>query len=214
MSIRDRNIDWLREYRLIPSWHFSGYGPTPAVTESGTTSHAAGALLPGSDTGAPIIDEISTFGYSACKMDTDGDVLSTYWLVPHDLDPTYEVGFRIWWTSAASGTQTVDWTLKTSWKAAGAALAAASAGAALNTTIAQDAMASTAYGAMRTERGILNSGFLTRQQVEDGAVGLFHVAATDLHTGISAAWLLGLEIDYVPFRTRGTGVASNCPLES
>lgn len=214
MGIRDKNIEWLREYAFIPAWQFSGFGPTPAVTETGSTTHAAGALLPGAANGAPIIDEISTFGYTACKMDTDADVLATYWFVPHDMDPTYEVGFRIWWTSAASDTSTMDWTLLTTWKAASAALTAAASGAALNTTIAQDAMESTAYGAQRTARGILNSGFLTRQQVEDGAIALFNVAATDIHTGISAVFLLGLEIDYVPFRTRGTGVAANCPLES
>jgi len=80
--IRNRNIDSLREQRVIPWNEFN-------VT-TGTASGGAGAVT---------YEELSSFAYGGIGVTASGDEFSALDLVtPTRMDPRHEIGARIIWT--------------------------------------------------------------------------------------------------------------------
>lgn len=213
MAIRDKNMDWLRPTLWMPFGELGSFGPSPEVGESGATVHAIGAMVPGAHAGAPAIEEISTFGYSGLELAANSDAWCRLIPVPSDVDPAFELGFRVGWTANDTATPTILFTVQLDFKAAGAALITPAT--ALSTILTADEL-TVAYGWEMSPRGVKNKDFLTRQQIENRAVMLIEVIATTIHTGITAgnAWFFGVEMDYAPFRTRGTGMGVNPPTES
>lgn len=151
------------------------------------------------DTGNPAMEQITGRNSRGLQMDAAGDMVQSneLWL-PRWLDPTQELWFRIHYISGSStAADTVDWIILANFFAADTQIVNASG--VLDTVIAQDTIgAATAYLNKITDWGKKNAGFLTRQQVEDGAKMLFSVeldaSAVDLAT--EKIWFLGVEMLY------------------
>lgn len=160
---------------------------------------AAGVSV-GVHTGAPVQQEISTFGIASILLDTAGDMLVTDAMIPWDLDPAKDVKVRVVWTSGSTDTaDTVTWivTYRTLLPN-GTALATPSA--ALDTAIAaQDVPAATAYLLCKTGWGVIKGGTIN-ELAEHWA---FNVEMDAFDVGLSEdKFFLGLEVLYTPRRLR------------
>lgn len=159
----------------------------------------AAGVSAGANTGAPVQQEISTFGIVGILMDTAGDVIDTNLSLPYDVDIAKDIKFRVHWTSGSSTTaDTITW--KVFYKPIvpdSTTIAAAST--ALDTVIAEDTVAG-AYTWQATSWGVLKGGTLAANveklmiQVELDAF------AAGLTENI---FPLELEIAYSPKRLRG-----------
>lgn len=169
----------------------------------------AAGVSAGANTGAPVQQEVSTFGIVACLMDTAGDVLDHNLMLPYDVDLKRNIRFRVHWTSGSATTaDTIDW--KVFYKAlVPNTTTIATATTALDTVIAQDTVVG-AYTYQTTEYGILKGGTLA-QNVESL---MLQVEMDAFAVGLSEdKFLLGLEIVYTPKRMRGPdGMAHSAQL--
>lgn len=159
---------------------------------------AAGVSV-GANTGAPVQQEVSTFGIVGILMDTAGDVIDTNLSLPYDVDLNKDIRFRVHWTSGSATTaDTITW--KVFYKAiVPDTTTIAAAATALDTVIAEDTVAG-AYIWQATSWGVLKGGTLAHNveklmlQVELDAF------AAGLTENI---FPLELEIAYSPKRLRG-----------
>lgn len=182
----DKQFVWRPGRRYIPVSEFTGWLGAAGV------SAGAGA-------GAPVQQEISTFGVVGCLMDTAADVLDHHLRLPGDVDLKRDIKFRVDWTSGSATTaDTIDW--KVFYKfIIPDTTTIATATTALDTVIAQDTVAG-AYIWQSTAYGILKGGTLT-QNVE---VLMLQVELDAFAAGLTEdKFLLGLEMTYTPKRLRG-----------
>lgn len=145
--------------------------------------------------------EVSTFGFPGVTLVED-DKVAFCRRVPLDVDPKYAMGVRVNFTTGSS-TALDDFTFLAllDFKAVNAALIAPVT--ALDTAIVTQTLGTaTAYLNKWSPRGIKNANFLTRAQVEAGAMMMLSIEADVADT---TAILLGVEIDYVPQQTKGSG---------
>jgi hypothetical protein len=188
--IRNRNIDSLREQRVIPWNEFN-------VTV-GTASGGAGAVT---------YEELSTFAYGGIGAGAAGDEFSALDLVtPSRMDPRHEIGARVIWT--VEGTVATDdailWQVRYDQCDIGEALSAPQAnpsGTNLDTAIlVQSPSATTTLKLYRTSRGTIdkNSFDFTARQ---GVIAWNVEAGTLTQFGANEAVFLGLIIDYIPLWT-------------
>lgn len=165
---------------------------------------AAGVSV-GAGTGAPVQQEVSTFGIVACMMDTAGDLLDHNIRLPGDVDLKRDIRFRVDWTSGSATTaDTIDW--KVFYRAiVPDTTTIAAAATALDTVIAQDTVIG-AYTWQRTAYGILKGGTLA-QNVE---ALMLQVELDAFAAGLTEdKFLLGLEMTYTPKRLRGPDGMAN-----
>ena len=241
MAIRDNDIEWMRKRIYIPSQQFTGLlgilrsgstaaadsangvrleGPDLAEITTGGVARLMGgsvdttykaALLAGMADGIPAVDEVSTFEVCALRMDSDGDSVTHRMRIPVDVDPEFAMGFRINWTSGSSTVaDTVSFIGLLDFKAEGVALAAPTT--ALDTAIALLDNVTGAWHNQWTARGVKDAYFLTREQIEAGAHMLMNIEMDAKASGLAEAlFCLGLEIDYVPHKTVGSGSQSERP---
>lgn len=182
----DKCFEWRPGRLYIPVSEFTGWLGAAGV------SAGAGA-------GAPVQQEISTFGVVGCLMDTAADALDHFLRLPGDVDLKRDIKFRVDWTSGSATTaDTIDW--KVFYKLIiPDTTTIATATTALDTVIAQDTVAG-AYIWQRTAYGILKGGTLT-QNVE---VLMLQVELDAFAAGLTEdKFLLGLEMTYTPKRLRG-----------
>lgn len=194
----DKSFEWRPARVHIPVSSFTGI-----LGAAGVSVGAGG--------GAPVQQEISTFGIVGILMDTAGDLLDHNWSLPADLDREKDILFRLHWTSGSATTaDTITW--KVFYKPIVPDVTTiAAASTALDTVIAQDTVAG-AYIWQATSWGVLNGGTLAYDveklmlQVELDA---FAVGLTE------DKFPLELEIAYTPKRLRGPdGMARNAALPS
>jgi len=122
-------------------------------------------------------------------------------------NPDFPLGFRVHWiTSHATSGSSVTWKVFASMGANDTVMPTGVNATALDTVIALQTLgASTAYLQKRTSRGIKNAGWLSRAQIMAGAWMNFAVeldAVSGITLSTDSVWLLALEIDYMPMRTR------------
>lgn len=182
----DKCFEWRPGRLYIPVSTFTGW------------IGAAGVSV-GAGAGAPVQQEISTFGVVACLMDTAADVLDHCLRLPGDVDLKRDIKFRVDWTSGSATTaDTIDW--KVFYRAiVPDTTTIAAAATALDTVIAQDLVIG-AYTWQRTAYGILKGGTLG-QTVE---ALMLQVELDAFAAGLTEdKFLLGLEMTYTPKRLRG-----------
>ncbi len=207
MGIRDNNIDWLRKTLFIPHIEFGLHhdGSTPFNLEGPL---AAGTFL----------KELGSLGYVGLLMDANGENVRVLRPLPKDIDPISPIGFRVHWTALhdGAGDAAATWTILTRVCKRGIAIAAAAT--ALDTVVTIDqytndsnAQAVTDYLYQRSPRGIMNSLGITRTDIESGALLLVDVDLTTMDADFTECYLIGLEIDYVPWKTEGQGSNYNRP---
>lgn len=186
----DSQVVWRPGRIWLPVTNFSAY-----VGAAGATA--------GAHTGAPVFQEISTFGIVGLLMDTAADEVNTYMPLPYDIDLSKRIYMRVHWTSGSATTaDTIDWRVwykaivfhSTTLLAIGD-----TGGVALDKVIAQDTV-SGAYHWQVTEEGYLDAGKLSYD-----TEGL--LLSIELHAFAAGLtedkFPLGLEIRYSPRRLWG-----------
>lgn len=165
----------------------------------------ASGVSVGVHTGAPVQQEISTFGIASILLDTAGDMLVTDGPIPYDLDPAKDIKVRVVWTSgSADVTDTVTW-LVTYKSIEPNVTALATPGTALDKVIAaQDVPVATAYALCKTEWGVIKAGTIS----DNAEHWIWNVEMDAFDAGLSEdKFLIGLEIAYTPRRLReGSGM--------
>lgn len=188
----DAQILWRPGRVWLPATEFSNY-----VGAAGATA--------GAHSGAPVFQEISTFGVVGLLMDTAADEANTYITLPGDIDLNKRIYARVHWTSGSTDTaDTVTW--KVWYKPlvfnTTAILAIGNTGGtALDSVVAaQDVPVATAYAWCVTQEGYMDAGKLP----EDTGALLWSVELDAFDAGLTEdKFLLGLEIRYTPRRLWG-----------
>lgn len=216
--LQDRDIAWTRKRKVYGPLDLNGL-ITVAIAEGGASSFAEGKVLQNpvaASKTAPDVyqQEVSTFGLVGLGFSAAGSFITGFIPVPQDLDPRYKVGFRVNWTSTgASGNATFLTSVKSIKKGVAIANAATTTDD-LNTAHG----ASTQTGANHnvwTARGIKNTLGLSRTDIENGALLSLRLELDAVTTlGATSVTFLGLEMDYVPIKTVGSGSEIDRPLSS
>ena len=197
MGIRDRNIDWLRRKKIIPAVNFGFSGPV--AVPSGTDSSGGTGTITTLGTGAPLITEVSSFGFGGLLIGAAGDMGAFMdFEFPSVADPTEEIGVRCIWApnAAVSTSDRVHFTVQYDQVDIGEAMVTAATS--LDTVIAtQGPSDTTALLLHRTSRGIINADkfdFTARQG------GILWEVNAPTWTGfeVTDVIFLGLELDYIP----------------
>lgn len=125
---------------------------------------------------------------------------------PPDVDPYHAVGFRVYYLKEQAVADTYEWKVTYGLTVPGVtALAAGST--ALSTVIPVHTASATGNTPERTDRGILNANFTTRDNIEAGLMLGIRVELEDTTATLDSeeCGLVGVEMDYVPWMTRGHG---------
>lgn len=192
----DACFEWRPKRLYIPVPNFSGI-----LGAAGVSVGAGG--------GAPVQQEISTFGIVSILMDTAGDLLDHNLQMPHDIDIAKDIRFRVHWTSGSATTaDTITW--KVFYKSiVPNTTTIAAAATALDTVIAEDTVEG-AYIWQATEWGVLKGGTLALN-VE---ALMLQVELDAFAAGLTEnIFPLGLEMAYSPKKLRGPdGMKHNAKL--
>ncbi len=186
----DSGVVWRPGRVWLPATNFSGF-------INGVT---------GVHTGAPVFQEVSSFGVTGVLLDTAADEINTYLILPDDMDLSKRIYGRIHWTSGSTDiTDTVTWKLwyKPIIFNTTAVLAIGNTGGtALDKVIAaQDVPVATAYAWTVTEEGYMDAGKLPDTT---GAL-LLSVELDAFDAGLAEDKLvLGVELRYTPRRFIGS----------
>lgn len=189
----DRNIWWARKRIYVPFAHRSYGGPLASTLTAFNTAA------------------------SGFKITAVGTALEFVIAMPTDFNPHFPMGFRAHWgaigTPATMGN--ASWIALAIFKKKTEAIITAATGA-LDTpwTLVQTPPAANAQ--TFTSRGIKNFPTLVRGDVYDGltlqaSVELDAVSGTIDAT--NSAFLFGLELDYVPMKTRFPHSEYDCPVD-
>ena len=173
--------------RVIPWTEFLGSQVT-----------GASIVLDGFGTGAPVVAQVSSFGYGSYKMEV-GDMLAcgVQDFLP-GVDVTEPIGVRVRWLEGATPEATDDVTWVVLHDLADAGEAIVEPATALDTVIANhEPGGTTALIYRRTSRGIINAN--TFDETAKTGFLSFRIEA-DVVNGYSAGEIrfLGLELDYLP----------------
>jgi len=210
-TIRDRNIGWVRKMRYYPATFANGIVGATAATYA---ANGPFATLDGGATKASFSQVTGTFitglqTVTAGAVGT-GDGLSMAVDIPHDLDPTKNIGVSVVWTKDTTGTTHVTsatWGLVYAlynfgtniFNASGGTLVAAAT--ALNTAIAaQTVGAADSLIVYVSPRGILNANTLVNT---NGFWGLRPFLSAATASFNDKVWLLGVLVDYDLKKTFG-----------
>lgn len=217
MGIRDEQIEWIRK-RIV-------YGPldlngliTPAVDEATTQAFTEGELLQNptaANKEAPeiMLREVGALGLVGLGYDAAGDVILGYIHIPFDMNPDYPVGFRVNVTTNDSAAGTASFILLTETIKKDVALTA-TINDALDIIIPLLTVVNTSLNSW-SGRGIANDLGLIRKDIEDGAILEISLELDAVATSTAGEIVvLGLEMDYVPQKTIGSGSEIDAPLTS
>lgn len=188
----DASFRWRPGRIWLPATSFSSY-----VGAAGATA--------GAHTGAPVFQEISTFGVVGLLMDTAADEALTFNILPYDIDLAKRIYARVHWTSgSADVADTVTWKVWYKPLIFNTTLLTAigdTGGTALDKVVAaQDVPIASAYAWCVTEEGYLDAGKLPETT---GALSL-GVELDAFDAGLTEdKFLLGLELRYTPKRLWG-----------
>ena len=199
MIKQDRELLWRPGRAYIPVSMFTGV-TSVALNEGGTTVFAIGAALAGVHTGAPIMQEISTIGYTGLLMDTAGDEVNHLMQLPYDFDPAHNMYTRVHFTTGSvTAADTIEWLVR--YLAITPNVTTLISPATVeNTDIASMTVTGTAYSHQVTGWGVIKGGSFT---------GLHEMVCWEVELQAFAAGLtedkllLGLELMYTPKRLQG-----------
>lgn len=183
MHCTDRNILWRRKQLYIP---FTAWGNGGII--GGTNTQVVGPLY-------------------GNKITAVGTGFQGLFRVPHDLDPNFELGMRIHYCgdgTAPEAVGTLSFIALLNFRTNAAVTTAAVS--ALNTPIPTTGVVSETDNLLEwTERGIRNKGFLSFEDIANGAMCQFSVELDAVGGTISATNFVvvaGVEFDYMVSQTR------------
>lgn len=196
MIVHDKNIAWRRKRLFLPfyQWAWGSLG-------GGTNTQLVGAFY-------------------GNKITSAGTPVQGAFRMPFDVNPDFDMGFKICYAgdgTAPEDVGTLSWIILAEYKAVTVAPDATAVGA-LDTTIATTGVVSATDNLLEwTSRGIKNKGFLSRDEIDAGAYCQFSVELDAVGGTISATnfvLCMGLEIDYMPRKTRFPHSEIDGPLDS
>lgn len=200
----DSHIVWRPGRIWLPAMQFSGLS-VGAINEGGAGNFVYGQKWEGSHSGAPISQEISTFGVNGILMDTAGDEINTYMPLPYDIDLSKRIYARVHWTTGSVTTaDTITykvWYKTLVFNTTAIAAIGNTGGTALDVVIPQDTVpTTTAYTWNVTEEGYIDAG-----KFGENTEGLLWCIEMDAFAaGLTEdKFVLGLEIRYSPRRLWG-----------
>lgn len=172
---------------------------------SGVQNAARDAVFRSPGVGNPSLALVTGLNISGIRIDAAGDEAPLHFMIPYDLDPRATIGFRVHWTSgSATAADNATWIVRYSIRNASQAIV--NPATVLDTAIAvQNWVDATTFKWMRTARGIMNRDTLTFAGDDVTPIGLaleVELDASDIDLAAEGVWLLGLELDYWPIRTR------------
>jgi len=181
---RDSQFWWRPGRVYIPSSEFTGLIGTAGVRA-------------GVGTGAPVEQEVSTFGIVGVLMDTAGDELNHMTMLPYDLDPAYPLYTRVHFTTgSATAADTIEWLVRyTQLVPNVTTLVDPSTTEAVD--IVSMTVTGTAYSYQTTSWGRINGGVISQK----AEAILLEVELQAFAAGLTEDKLfLGLELRYTPKR--------------
>ena len=183
--IKDRNIAWQRESRII-------------------TAHEL--MSGGGGAGAPPLAEISNFGFSGVALSNNDEIQYLDYVTPREMEISEEIGIRWHWTPNATAATSDSTTLTTVYDQVDVGEVMVTPATNLDTTIgAQTTPSVTASVLHRSSRGIINGGTFD-ETARQGAI-VWDMTATIAGSDAAQICILALEIDYLPRRTFSNGEA-------
>jgi len=192
--IRDKNVEWLEKRIYVPAWGFQTWkivGPSGGATDLGGAD--------GAGAGAPVMSEISTFGFTGGLIGAAGDVFAHVMMVPYDLDRSKQVRCRVWWTQTQGVTTDImTWLIRYSALAEDGLLIEPAT--ALDTVVPTDASSDDPLAVQATDFGVINKNIIAASAaflnwyVEADVIGTFSADEVSF---------LGLEIRYTPRKMSG-----------
>lgn len=194
MGLRDRNIDWKRQKRVIPWQDFGVIG-----TAASTINASISAL--GASTAAAAAAEISTFKFTGLTIAglAGQDFAALDLQTPSLVDPAEEIGVRVLYTINVAdpvATDAITWLVKYDQVDPGEAFVVP--GTALDTAVAAQADGGTTGFLYRvSSRGIIDANTLDYTAKTGCLTWLVEADAITTYSA-SEPTFLGLEIDYKP----------------
>lgn len=150
--------------------------------------------------GNPVISRVTSRDIVGFQMDVAGDIATGALKVPIFFDPEHTLGIKVHWTSGSStAADTIDWIFKRNFVIEDAQIPTLIS-TDLDTLISQDTVGvATTFINKWTARGLINANWLTRTQIEAGAIMVFSVEmdASAIDLAVEKVWLLGIELDFV-----------------
>jgi len=184
MAIRDRNIEYKRQKRVIPWSDFS------IMTETGS-------VLAGPGTGAPVANVISSTGLAGLSMEVNDEASAFDFQTPSTANIHAEIGVRVLYTIDVAdpvATDSVTWLVKYDQVDPGESIIKPAT--ALNTVIAAQADGGTTGLLYRvSSRGIINADSVDITAKTGVFTWLVEADAITSYTAGEITFL-GLEIDY------------------
>ena len=189
MAIRDEDIRWARQRMYIPVWNFAGY------LDAGT--------IAGVDTGAPVLGELASFGYTGLVINADNDAISHLMSFPSMWDIEKEIGIRVRWAvdATVATSDTITWTFV--YDQADVAEQLGNPSTALDTVLVEESPSSTITLAnYRSPRGIIAANTFDAAAI-DGMFGFTLSCVIGANPAADEIHLLGIDFDYYPRWTIG-----------
>ena len=193
MIKNDKELLWRPGRMFIPVSQFSGI-------------IGAAGVSAGVGTGAPVQQEVSTFGIVGILMDTAGDELNHMTMLPYDFDTAHPLYARVHFTTgSATAADTIDWLFRyTQLVPNVTTLVDPSTTPAVN--IVQMTVTGTAYSYQVTSWARINGGVISNK----AEAILCEVELDAFAAGLTEdKFLLGLELMYTPRRLNGVDGKSN-----
>lgn len=202
MPIDDAGIAWMRKRIYLNAYDLNAYVEA---------TNTLGAI------DATVIPVAIGTGLIGALMSTDGDILQGAFIVPYDLDPKFEIGFKVHYAATyGSGVATISFILLFDIVKTAAAVNAVAA-TALNTPIPLlSAFSGTVdLSKQLTSRGILLPGThgLVRADIEAGAMMLISLEM-DAAANLTTETFIALEMDYAVHKCGGIGSENDGSLTS
>jgi hypothetical protein len=180
----DRNFVWRPGRIFIPISEFSGI-------------IGAAGVSAGVGVGAPVQQEISTFGLVGLLVDTAGDEVNHLMQLPYDLDPRYNIYTRVHFTTgSATAADTIEWLVRYLAITPNVTTLVDPA-TAEDTDIASMTVTGTAYSYQVSSWGVIKGGTLPKTTE---AIA-WEVELQAFAAGLTEdKFVLGLEVQYTPRR--------------
>ena len=158
----NKDID---EYKIeyIPLWSLGG---VYTIAQDSDATVAAEDFLVSAGSGNPSFGGVTDSGIVGLHVDANGDDLRFLWPIPYDCDVKDAIDFAVMWSSDTStATETVTWKILYTQLTVDTTTIDGAPATALNTAIAADYQAGTAWALQQTSWGTINGGTLTNGRV-------------------------------------------------
>lgn len=200
-TLSDLNMAWKRKRIYLTPAMMS------AVKDDGTSGLSESAI----EGVAVIHAEVAALGIAGYTMGADGEQMQGGIPFPYDMDPAYEIGFKVVFSVDVSGSDSVLWTIQ--YKRIGEGVIYSAPSQVLDTIIADKAVASDSLHSVTTRGIALAATHVFTQAMIDADDWLMIEVTMTTGTGSPTDIIfLGVIMDYAVKRCSSTGTDVDQPL--